>query len=74
LRAAGNDLLVPLGVLIESAFDHLFVYVTREGDDLGYAQKLHETIERSIRMKRPEAARRAVRKLLANTDDIIERG
>ncbi len=73
LRAAGNDLLVPLGVLIESAFDHLFKHVTREGDDLDYAQGLHDTIERSIRMKRPEAARRAVRKLLANTDTIIGR-
>ena len=30
LRASGNDLLVPLGVLIESALDHLFVFVTRE--------------------------------------------
>lgn len=74
LRAAGNDLLVPLGVLIESAFDHLFSHVTREGDDLDAAQKLHETIEHSIRMRRPEAARRAVRKLLANTDVIIQRG
>jgi DNA-binding FadR family transcriptional regulator len=73
LRAAGNDLLVPLGVLIESAFDHLFLYVTREGDDFDHAQKLHEAIERSIRMRRPEAARRAVRKLLANTDHIIAR-
>jgi DNA-binding FadR family transcriptional regulator len=73
LRAAGNDLLVPLGVLIESAFDHLFRYVTREGDDLHHAQELHETIEKSIRTKKPEAARRAVRKLLANTDAIIER-
>lgn len=73
LRAAGNDLLVPLGVLIESAFDHLFLYVTREGDDFDHAQKLHEAIERSIRMRRPEAARRAVRKLLANTDHIISR-
>ena len=73
LRAAGNDLLVPLGVLIESAFDHLFLHVTREGDDLDLAQKLHETIEKSIRMKRPEAARRAVRELLANTDAVIAR-
>jgi len=73
LRAAGNDPLVPLGVLIESALSHLFHHVTREGDDFDLAQKLHETIERSIRMRRPEAARRAVRKLLANTDAIIAR-
>ncbi|MBZ9848762.1 FadR family transcriptional regulator [Mesorhizobium sp. CA14] len=72
LRASGNDLLVPLGVLIESAFDHLFTYTTRERDDLHHAQKLHEAIERNIRLKRPDAARNAVRKLLANTDEVIQ--
>jgi DNA-binding FadR family transcriptional regulator len=71
LRASGNDLLVPLGVLIESAFDHLFAYTTRELDDLQHAQKLHEAIEKNIRLKRPDAARNAVRKLLANTDGVI---
>lgn len=71
LRASGNDLLVPLGVLIESAFDHLFVFVTRELDDTQGAQALHEAIERAIRLQRPDAARRAVRKLLANTDQVI---
>lgn len=74
LRASGNDLLVPLGVLIESAFNHLFLYTTREGEDLAVAQALHETVERNIRLQRPEAARRAVRKLLAATDKTIERG
>ncbi|TIM07815.1 FadR/GntR family transcriptional regulator [Mesorhizobium sp.] len=72
LRASGNDLLVPLGVLIESAFDHLFAYTTRELDDLQHAQKLHEAIERNIRLQRPDAARNAVRKLLANTDSVIK--
>ena len=42
LRASGNELLVPLGVLIESALNHLFVYVTREVNNLRHAQKLHE--------------------------------
>ena len=74
LHAAGNDLLVPLGVLIESAFDHLFRYVAREGEDLSHAQKLHEAIERNIRLQRPDAARAAVRKLLANTDEVIGSG
>ncbi|ANT52638.1 FadR/GntR family transcriptional regulator [Mesorhizobium amorphae] len=72
LRASGNDLLVPLGVLIESAFDHLFAYTTRELDDLQHAQKLHEAIEKNIRLQRPDAARAAVRKLLANTDEVIK--
>jgi len=74
LLASGNDLLVPLGVLIESALSNLFVYTTRENHDLAHVQKLHENIERNIRLKRPDAARTAVRKLLANTDDVIRRG
>ncbi len=71
LRASGNDLLVPLGVLIELALEHLFAFTSREVGDLHNAQKLHENIEKNIRLQRPEAARAAVRKLLANTDKII---
>lgn len=71
LRAAGNELLVPLGALIESGLDHLFIYVTREVNDLHHAQQLHEEIERQIKLQRPAKARNAVRKLLANTDEII---
>jgi DNA-binding FadR family transcriptional regulator len=73
LQASGNELLVPLGVLIESALDHLFSFVTTEVNDLQYAQKLHENIEKNIRLQRPETARSAVRRLLANTDEIIAR-
>jgi len=74
LRAAGNDLLVPLGALIESGLDSLFVYITRNISDLDYAHQLHEDIERQIRLQRPNKARAAVRKLLANTDDVIAGG
>jgi DNA-binding FadR family transcriptional regulator len=73
LRASGNELLVPLGVLIESALDHLFVFVTREHGDQRRAQSLHEAIEKNIRLRRPAAARSAVHRLLANTDEVIER-
>jgi DNA-binding FadR family transcriptional regulator len=40
-------------------------------NDLRHAQSLHENIELAVRRQRPEAARAAVRKLLANTDGII---
>ena len=73
LRASGNDLLVPLGVLIESALDHLFAFTTQQVGDQRQAQKLHEAIEKNIRLRRPAAARSAVHKLLANTDDGIGR-
>ena len=74
LMASGNDLLVPLGVLIEQALNDLFVYTTRENHDLKKVQRLHENIERNVRLQRPDAARAAVRKLLGNTDDVIRRG
>jgi DNA-binding FadR family transcriptional regulator len=74
LRASGNDLLLPLGVLIESALNQLFIHVTREGSSLLLAQKLHEKIEKCIRLRQPNAARNTVRKLLANTDEIIGQG
>ena len=73
LRASGNELLVPLGVLIESALDRLFVFTTREVNDLKYAQGLHDKIEKAVRLQRPDAARLAVRRLLENTDAVIAR-
>jgi DNA-binding FadR family transcriptional regulator len=72
LSAAGNEFLVPFGFLIESALTNVFVQVTRQVGSLRHAQSLHEDIEKAIRRRRPEAARRAVRRLLADTDDIID--
>ena len=74
LKASGNELLFPLGVLIESALDKLFLFVTREVNDLHHAQDLHNTIEKCIRLQKPQAARLAVRKLMDNTNSIIESG
>jgi DNA-binding FadR family transcriptional regulator len=72
LSAAGNEFLVPFGFLIESALANVFDYVTRSVGTLRHAQSLHENIEKAIRHRRPAAARRAVRLLLADTDGVIE--
>ncbi len=61
----------PLGVLIESALDHLFIFTTRQVGDQRLAQRLHEAIEKNIRLRRPAAARNAVHRLLENTDEGI---
>lgn len=74
LRAAGNELLVPLGALIESGLDSLFIYITRNTSDLDHAQRLHEEIERQIKLQHPGKARAAVRRLLRNTDEVIAGG
>jgi DNA-binding FadR family transcriptional regulator len=72
LHASGNELLLPLGTLIEAALNNLFVMITREAGSLRHAQELHEAIERAIRRRKPDAARRAVRSLLKNSDDLVD--
>jgi DNA-binding FadR family transcriptional regulator len=71
LRATGNELLIPLGVLIDSALRNLFVFITVESGDVHHAQDLHDTIEKAIRQRKPEVARRAVHRLLDNSDELI---
>jgi DNA-binding FadR family transcriptional regulator len=71
LGAAGNDLLVPLGFLIESALGNMFDYTTRHARDLRPALKRHENILVAIRRRQPEAARRAVCQLLNDTNKVI---
>ncbi|HOZ31901.1 MAG TPA: FadR/GntR family transcriptional regulator [Tabrizicola sp.] len=72
LNATRNELLMPLGAMIDSSLDYLFTFVTREANDLRYAQDLHEAIERAIRLQKPDAARMAVKALLRNTDQILQ--
>ncbi len=65
---------MPFGFLIESALANVFDYVTRSIGHLKHAQTLHEDIEAAVRKRRPEAARRAVQRLLSDTDEIVESG
>ncbi len=73
LEASGNELLLPLGVLIESALNNLFVSVNRAAGQLRHAQDLHESIERAIRQRKPQAARKAVLALMDDSDDFVSR-
>ena len=41
LRATNNELLFPLGVIIDQALNNLFNFITRRANDLHYAQDLH---------------------------------
>ncbi len=71
LAAAGNELLVPLGFLIESALGNMFDYTAQHNENMRQVLTLHEDILRAIRQRRPEAARRAARRLLSDTDRVI---
>ena len=73
LAAAGNEFLVPFGFLIDSALASVFDYTRRHNHDPLFAMPLHEAIVTAIRKRNPDQARRAVRRLLEDTDRIIER-
>jgi DNA-binding FadR family transcriptional regulator len=73
LIAAGNEFLLPFGFLIESSLVALFDYVTRHIQNHRMADDLHGAIEKAIRERKPEVARRAVRRNLTNTDIVIRR-
>jgi DNA-binding FadR family transcriptional regulator len=70
LRASGSPLLVPLGVLISPR--STICSFTRPGEPrLNKVQRLREHRRNVIKAAR---AARMMRRLLANTDDVIRRG
>jgi DNA-binding FadR family transcriptional regulator len=71
LAAAGNELLIPLGFLIESALANMFDYTATHNEDMRQVLGLHENILRAIRQRRSMAARRAVQRLLSDTDRVV---
>ena len=71
LQAAGNELLVPLGLVIESALGSMFAYTASQKGDVGRTLPGHERILLAIRARRPSAARQAVRRLLDDTSRIV---
>lgn len=72
LLAAGNELLVPLGLVIESALGNMFNYTASQRGDIGRTLPGHERILHAIRGRKPNAARVAARHLLRDTAIVVE--
>jgi DNA-binding FadR family transcriptional regulator len=72
LLAAGNELLVPLGLVIESALGSMFAYTASQRGDIGRTLPGHRKILHAIRARKPEAARLAVRGLLRDTRRVVQ--
>jgi DNA-binding FadR family transcriptional regulator len=72
LMAAGNELLVPLGLVIESALGSMFNYTASQRGDIGRTLPGHARILAAIRGRKPNAARLAVRQLLRDTARVVE--
>lgn len=74
IEASGNDFISPFGRVIESLLANLF------SGTVGYVRNrvrvlpLHEAILDAIRARKPDAARRAVRRLLESTQRTIDQG
>jgi len=73
LQAAGNELLVPLGFMIESALSNMFAFTAAHNEDMRKALPLHEAILTAIKRRSADAARKAARILLADTNNVIGR-
>jgi DNA-binding FadR family transcriptional regulator len=72
LLAAGNELLVPLGLVIESALGSMFNYTASQRGDIGRTLPGHARILAAIRGRKPNAARIAVRQLLRDTARVVD--
>lgn len=71
LASANNELLSPLGIVIEQALAHLFQYTTRHNAKPEQVVPMHEEVLKAIAAQKPEAARRAMAVLLDDTDSVI---
>jgi DNA-binding FadR family transcriptional regulator len=65
LRATGNELLGPLGALIETALASSMKLTSSQQDGLSDALPLHKAVLDGIEARDPERARQAMRALLA---------
>lgn len=73
LNASGNELIIPFGKAIEVMLAKLFVHTSADAEHWSEALPFHKTIAAAIREQKPHSARRAVRRLLAHTQNTIDR-
>lgn len=69
--AANNELLVPLGIVIEQALASMFAYTTSHAAHPEQMLPLHAAVVEAIAAGSPEAARKAMTALLDDTDETL---
>lgn len=74
LSCANNELLNPFAVLIEQTLSSLFEFTTQANPQYKQAVHLHERIWKAVKDQAPEAARKAMQALIADTDVVISGG
>lgn len=73
IRATGNELLWPLGAIIETALATSFRLSSAHWDGPIHSLPLHRAILEAIRARDPEAAHAAMQRLLADAADDVRR-
>ncbi len=73
LACANNELLAPLGIVIEQALANMFAFTTQHNTKPGQVIPMHAEVVKAIAAQNPEAARKAMATLLDDTDGIIGR-
>ncbi len=69
LEGTGNELMVSLFTVIEASMSMFFELSARAAKEFKYSLPLHQRVLEAIRRRQPEAARRAVRKIIADSRD-----
>lgn len=72
LAAANNPLMLSFGRMIEHALPFLFEYTIRRNPTPEMVVPLHAAVVAAVRRSRPTDARRALQRLLTDTDNAIE--
>lgn len=69
LEGTGNELLISLFTVIEASMSMFFQLSAHTAKDFKYSLPLHQKVLESIRRRKPEAARRAMRHIIADSRD-----
>lgn len=67
LSATGNELLVSLFAVIETAMSSYFALSARSAQDFKYSLPYHEQVYEAIRQRQPDAARSAMQRIIADS-------
>jgi DNA-binding FadR family transcriptional regulator len=72
LNATGNDLLASLFAVIETALSSYFTLSAHSASDFKYSLPHHEKVYQAIRKQQPEAARRAMQRIISDSRTNME--
>jgi len=74
LEATNNELMVSLFSVVESSLDTFLVLSARTAKNFNYSLPLHQKVLEAIRRRQPQAARRAMQNIIADSRENLALG